>query len=503
MKVRQDIVQKFSTFLKLGNRERYRQFFWQTDPELERNIKNLEQSDPNAKAEFWARRFLQEMQKTYPAKPHSDSTKVPNQILPNSLPGRHLSAYLQDVCFWAAQKLCQRLQFIKHKYPLEECFQIACSVGYQPEKVFRNFKFDHPSANTEVFAKAVIFRIINNQVYESDLEAKRGKYSNYGLLKDLTKKELTEALAAQRNQQLNIELHCLAWKCFDEIYQPNHWRGSRSMDAPDRIHLNQIADRYNQLLAHPGSPVDATKIQEMLDTCIKAARNYRTQQFLPLEDYTNTPAPASTAWDTLVREEEWDEIQVLVSSAFQKLPVQGQMLFKLWLGLNLTQTNIANVLKNKYTSLETQYQVSRLLKSHTKNLLKDFAKEWNQINRDTLLAEKQLEQLKNYLHDCLRKQTQEIWYGCLAKILVRRSDFEKTILKLHYAEKLSLSQIAKTLAIPTSEIAPQIASIYREFRQAFINEIASYLDLLPESLMPVEETLGGFIEEWLQNTAQF
>src|SRR3712207_3793078 len=58
MKKREDIVQKFSTFLSLEDFNSGLNPIWQTDPELERQMKRLVQPDPEAKEEFWARHFL-------------------------------------------------------------------------------------------------------------------------------------------------------------------------------------------------------------------------------------------------------------------------------------------------------------------------------------------------------------------------------------------------------------------------------------------------------------
>ncbi len=52
MKKREDIVEKFSTFLSFGNANIARNLIWHTDPELERYIKHLVKSEPEASKEF-------------------------------------------------------------------------------------------------------------------------------------------------------------------------------------------------------------------------------------------------------------------------------------------------------------------------------------------------------------------------------------------------------------------------------------------------------------------
>ena len=121
MKKREDIVQKFSTFLKFGDipsgTVRERKSLWQTDLRLERQMKRLVQSDVEAKAEFWAKYFLKTLRELSQAEnsidagelascAKGDGTIASPQTLEISIliPSRHLSAYLQEACFWAAQK---------------------------------------------------------------------------------------------------------------------------------------------------------------------------------------------------------------------------------------------------------------------------------------------------------------------------------------------------------------------------------------------------------------
>ena len=199
---------------------------------------------------------------------------------------KHLSAYLQETCIWAAQKTQQKFKFLRHKYPIEEYFQIACSFANLPAKLFKNFNLDHPHSNLEGYAKTAILRLIRDKIYQQDIEAKRLKFSEHGLLKDLTNKELQEALASRGINQSQIDLYKLAWQCFDEIYQVKQTFSSQSLEPPNQEDLQQITSCYNQRLKNldfPATPVDEEKIKEMLQICIQAARDYRTKNFLPLE----------------------------------------------------------------------------------------------------------------------------------------------------------------------------------------------------------------------------
>ena len=466
MKKREDIVQKFSTFLSLCDR----QSIWQADPHLERQMKHLVQSDPDAKEEYWARHFLK-MLRDLPQEEKMSRT-IPLTLTSTLKTSKLLSAYLQEACLWAAHKSYQKFSFIRHKYPLEEYFQIASSIANQPDKLLKSYNLEHPRSKIEGYAKTAIWRFVRDKIYQQNLEARRGRFSDYGLLKDLNNKELKEALASEGINQQQIELYRLAWQCFNEIYQPQQSLGSRCIEPPTQQHLNQIANYYNQQLNRldlPASPADGEQIKSMLAFCIKAARNYRTGQFLPLEDYTNLSDPMPSFWDVAIQQEEMQQVQLIVSKLFAAIPEAGQTMLILWLGLNLTQTEIATVIKNKYPELQKQYQVNRHLARYTKNLLRDFAKEWNQVNLcNSLDDEQDLERISESLDQCLQSHCQKL----LCLILSQVSD------------QIKLKEPAA-------------------FVKHFIAKLENDLKLPADALLSASKKVSFFVEQWLDQTNEW
>jgi hypothetical protein len=422
MKKREDIVHKFSTFLSFGDYNSSQKTTWQADPQLERHMKSLVQSDPEAQEEFWTRYFLKTLRELFPQESSQatyDNLKI----------ARHLSAYLQEACIWAAQKTQQKFKFLRHKYTIEEYFQIACSFANLPAKVFKNFNLEQPHSNLEGYAKTAILRFIRDKIYQQDIEAKRLKFSEHGLLKDLSNKELQEALASKGLTQSQIDLYRLAWQCFDEIYQEKQTFNNQSLAPPNQADLKQITSCYNQRLKNlnlPATPVKEEKINAMLQICIQAARDYRTKNFLPLEHCETISDPAPTLWDTIVQEEEREQVQLIVSRLFEAVPEPGQTILKLWLGLNLTQTEIATVMKNKYPELQKQYQVNRHLSRYTRNLLRDFVSEWNKIHPEfSLNDESDIARVKESFEECLESHCQRLVYFLIERIVAEGSDAEK------------------------------------------------------------------------------
>lgn len=516
MKKREDIVQKFSTFLSFGDYNSRGKSFWQADPQLERQIKRLSQSDPEAKEEFWAKYFLKTLKEVSQSEIRANMENLSNSVVNYSaevmqssgvglcdrtsalvvtnaqtlevfplITARHLSAYLQEACLWAAQRSYHKYQFLRHRYAIEDYFQIAASFANTPAKLLKSFDLEHPRSNIEAYAKTVIFRLIRDKLYQQDIEAKRGKFSDYGLLKDLNTKELKEALISQGMAQRKIDLYRLVWQCFNEIYQPQQERGKSNLEPPNKEILKQISQCYNQQINRlnlVGLVANEDKIQEILEICIKAARDYRTKQFIPLEEHDNISDVNPSPWDIAVQEEERQQVQLLVCKLFESIPDTGQIMLILWQGLDLTQSEIATVIKGKYPELQKQYQVARHLARYTKNILKDFVNEWNLANLGYAIADEQdLAKIKEALDECLQSYCK----GLVSSILERVSE------EIDTAEKSDLNQLT------TTENPQRLLNAKQALTKAFISKLEIKFSLPVDAVSPVFDKLTSFVEEWL------
>jgi hypothetical protein len=486
MNKREDTIQKFSTFLSFGDGGRY--LFWQTDSRLERQIRCMAKSSLETQADFWARYFLKIAQGVSPIQ----ESKIFFSIPSSTTAGKHLSAYLQEACLWTAQKLYCKFTFLRHKYSLEEYFQIGNSVATPPTKILKNFNFEYSQTNIEGYARTAIIRAVQNQIYQQDVEAKRTKFSDYGLLKDLSNKELTECLGSAAINQEKISSYRLVWQCFDEIYQPSDGLCGRSLPVPNQEQLEEIAFCYNQRCSQldvNAKLVSAGKIQEILTTCIQLAREYRTKRFLPLEDkYDNVTDFKPSLLDIVIEQEERNDVYLLVSKLFAEISDTGQIILTLWLGLNLTQAEIAMVLKNKYPDLQKQYQVARFLGKISKSLLSNFIQDWNQTNPENLINdENNLEVIKESLMDCLQLY-------CHHKIL---SLLEKVKNKICVQEKELVSKISpdgnqNTKKKNLSESALKSSEILQINLQ---RELESSMHLDANSFLSARHKLADFMEK--------
>lgn len=462
MKKRDSINQKFSTFVQFTEADNITSVFWQVDVELERHIKKIRQSDPEAKEEFWALHFLKSILQA----PHfgKDKSLLNNCIYQNNelesvrdyslRAEKHLLAYLQESCLWAAYKVYTKFALIRYKYPLEECFQIACIGANPPSNLFKNFNLNHCNS-IKSYAEITLIRFIQNTIYSQDIEIKSSKYSDYGLLKDLTKIELTTAFLWHGITQQEIDLYCIAWKCFDEVYSSKKLRNSRSLNSPNSEQIKQICFCYNlqlQQLNISVIPASEEKMQQMLSTCIKIAREYRTKRFIPLNDYENIHGFQANILDNIIQEERWERVLAILSQTFLSIPEVGQIIIKLCKGLSLTQSEVANILKNKYSDLQKQYQVARQLAKYNRNLLTNFLMEWQLVEPNTPLNnEKDIENIKEALDECLELYVNSILNNAL-ELVISRLKNGKNVMISEQNHQINLhSNIKKQIIIDFSQ----------------------------------------------------
>lgn len=406
MDKRVSIVQKFCTFLSFSASSQKLKHQWLVEAKLERNIQKVQMYSIQA-PEFWARHFLKIIQGI-----SQNEIRGAEENKQKLIAEEHLSAYLQEACYWAAHKIQNQFYSIHYKYSLEDLFQIGNLVASKPDKLLRNFNLEYQNS-LENYAKVAILRYIRNEIYVHDIEAKRKKYSNYGLLKDLCNKELKEALALQGINTNQFDLYCLARQCFDIVCQPKQRQGNSNLESPKHSDLIQIVNLYNQQINQlelSATPINIHTIQGMLSTCILAARNYRTKRILPLKNDEIFYDTAPTPWNTLIQIEEREQIQSIIENIFIDIPDVGQIMFKLWLGLDVTQTEIATILKKNYPKLQKQYQVARKLSKYNQDILKSFVRQWNQLNPEILLNEKNLEVIQHNLNECLQSYCKHLLY---------------------------------------------------------------------------------------------
>ncbi|WP_044292533.1 hypothetical protein [Rivularia sp. PCC 7116] len=499
VKKRKNIIDKFSSFICITIDNHQIRSHWKVDSKLEKNIQSKVKLDPEAKESFWAQYFLKMLLV-------QSSTDNQNLVKNNSQSSfytakKHFSAYLQEACLKAAKDIHSEFKYIKYKYSLEEYFQIANIAASSPSKLFKSFNFERHQINIEAYAITAFKRFIRNQIYRQDLEARRTRFSNYGLLKDLNARELTEALQAQSFTAQKVVSHRLAWQCFCEMFQikVNHLN-SRTR-SPSQTELLAIANYYNQRCnqLHLSNPL-ATDIEmvKMLSTCIRAAKNYRHKQYLYFEEnYYAIPDSTISEWDVMIKQEECQGIEIILDKMFNNMPEQCQILFNLWQGLNLTQTEIANLVKHKYPQLQKQYQVARQLKKYSRKMLEEFALEWNQTNPEiSLNDEKDIERIKSALDNCLQQYCQTRFVSILNKIWERFSYDERQNILNSFNDT---NRLLGELEADSLEKNNDSQAVNYQLLETFKEDIETTMYLKKGTLSVFNYKIADVVNEWIQS----
>jgi RNA polymerase sigma factor (sigma-70 family) len=361
MRPRQGLVQLFSTFIEF-HADQARG--WVTDPRLRRSMERcLDQLDsPSASDAFWGLYW----HKIWQTQTHR-------------LAQAHLAAYVQDVCYWAAQKATVYLDRSPDR--LSDCFQMA--IG-QLDKVLQGFDASR-HFSLKSYANLKFSSLIKDTLRQRRIV---DICTPWSLLLKLSKRRLVEALQTAGLSPDLLPRYLLAWTCYKTLYAPNQPSSTRKLSPPDRQTWEAITALYNQQRSSqlPSSPIaTAEQLEQWLNACATAARRY----LYPVGVSINAPSPGQTEGEWLDRlpqpdadsglanlmaEEEALQAQQLnrvLSTAITQLDPSLQTLLHLYYVQGLTQRQIAQQLDVQ------QYNISRQL-SRIKRSLQRHLLEWSQ-----------------------------------------------------------------------------------------------------------------------------
>ncbi|GAB4381248.1 MAG: sigma-70 family RNA polymerase sigma factor [Elainellaceae cyanobacterium] len=377
MRARQSITETFSTFLQFDS-DRFQN--WIVDSRLHRSMKRLlhQASQTEISENYWA---------LYWHKAFSTSTSASSPDKPNSIAREHLVAYIQEPCYWVAQKTTA--SFSNIPYTLADCFQMAIA---QIDKVLQGFD-PQQGFSLKNYAAATLASLIREglrQRQEVDI------CTDWALLRKLSQKRLTEALQQAGFMNDKISTYMLAWHCFKTLYVPQQASGTRKLARPESTTWEAIVQYYNQERDQTAQPPTTPEaIESWLLTCAKAARDYLYPQVISintpkpgqgtgelLDDLSETAQADSLLTDSLLneliaaeeiqtRQAQQQQLNAVLTAALQHLDSQSQQLVQLYYRDELTQQQMAERLGTK------QYTVSRRLTKAREILLLTLAK-WSQ-----------------------------------------------------------------------------------------------------------------------------
>ncbi|MCA1991570.1 MAG: sigma-70 family RNA polymerase sigma factor [Coleofasciculus sp. S288] len=339
MRPRQEITELFSTFAQF---EADRFSKWVTDAQLRRSMRNCQEcsSEISTSEYFWALYWYKQWQEQF----------TPAQ--PTNLAGRHLSAYLQELCYWAAQRTEER--FRSPRYGVAEYFQMAIA---QVNKVLSGFD-PKRSSSLKTYAKIAfpsLLKDILRQRREVDI------CKNWVLLRKVSNRRLVEALQNAGFSATEIARYRLACTCFRALYIQEQPGGVDRLPEPDRELSEAIARLYNKerqtQLTPPGPECSPEMIEQWLARTAALVRTYLyppvdSLQAPSLDDDTrqdtDLPDPNSgSLLATLIAEEEATARQALrtqmhqvLVAAMEKLDPESQEILRLYYRHGWTQKQI-------------------------------------------------------------------------------------------------------------------------------------------------------------------
>lgn len=361
MRSRQTVLEIFSTFLQF-EAERVRH--WATDGRLRRSMQACLNREPAAHdtEQFWAIYWHKRWQGT------------PTDTQVTSLSLGHLSAYLQETCYWSTQKVASRQEGTPSK--LSDYFQVAMA---QVPKILKAF-----DSNQDPSLKTYASYAFGNAIRDYLRQRREISYCNdWGLLLKLSRKKLVESLQSTGLSQATIERYRLAWACFETLYLPSKEPGLRQLPAPTAAQWTEIARAYNQQRPHlsdPGPEATAATIEQWMASCARHARAYLYPAMVSLnqsrgeqerEWLDDLPDQSrDSLLSEMVQEEDRQErqqlqqqLQSVLGEAIAKLDPNLQELLQLYYGQGLTQQQMGKQLG------QPQYTVSRRLTKARETLL--------------------------------------------------------------------------------------------------------------------------------------
>jgi RNA polymerase sigma factor (sigma-70 family) len=392
MRPRQTLLEQFSTFLEF---EGDRSSRWATEPRLHRSMQtklatnapthNLANPEDDR---FWSLYW------------HKLWATESSRLATN-----HLTAYLQETCYWAASRMLS--QFPNTQQTLADGFQLASMAvpkvlkGFSPQQGFALLNY-----GSAIFSSSLRDHLRQQQ--EVDI------CTPWSLLRKTSQKRMVEALQAAGLAPQNVEAHLLAWNCFKQQYQPTTATGSRRLEKPSEAVWSAIAIQFN--LEHRASPhLTPDKLESWLNVCAQAARRYLTPDVVSI----NAPKPGQEAkeWlddvadmaggdsllsEMIVQEEVQErrdrqaEVSETLTEAIAKLEPELQQILQLYYSGRLTQQEIATQLGIK------QYTISRRLTRAKELVLKKLA-QWTQDSLHIVITPDLLQNMSSLLEDWLHQ----------------------------------------------------------------------------------------------------
>jgi RNA polymerase sigma factor (sigma-70 family) len=363
MRSRDSILDLFSTFAFLEG-DRVHQ--WLPDPRLRRSMQKCltaaDTPDDGVSEKAWSLYWY----KIWQSQPE----------LPNSTPQQHLTAYLQEPCYWTAQKTVQR--FPQLEFTLADYFQL---ISPETARVLKGFNPGF-GTNLKSYAPIVLANILKDH-----LRQRRAidVCSDWSLLRKMSQKRITEVLHHAGISPDELAQYNFAWTCFKTISVPNRPDVVvAGADVEENI-WEPIAALYNSKCPQQVAPTAPKLTPEQLEARMTKLTRWIRQYLYPAIDSLNRPKPGQeegevqdSLADPIVtslldaaiedeiqeeRQQQRSQLQDTLTQAIAELDETAQKILRLFYQENLSQQGLADRMNM------SQPTVSRRLKKAEEALL--------------------------------------------------------------------------------------------------------------------------------------
>jgi RNA polymerase sigma factor (sigma-70 family) len=379
MRSRDTNLDQFSTFAFLqGDRVRH----WLPEPRLRRNMRkylmDAQAPDEGVPDSTWAIYWYKIWQAQQDDPPEPKPNIAFGPAVSQRIAQQHLAAYLQEVCYWTAQKTA--LRFPQLEFTLADYFQINSGETARVLKSF-NPQFGSPLKG---YASIVLTNLLKDH-----LRQRRAidVCSDTSLLRKMSQKRITEILTHAGVTAGDLEEYRFAWVCFKTIVVPGDGPVSETDKGQqtDQSLWTAVADLYNSKRRQQLSPTAPQITAEQLEARLMKVTRWSRAYLYPTVDSLNKTKPgqekgeiqdsiadpvATSLLDAAIeaetdqeRQQQRSQLQATLLQSLNQLDGMAQELLRLFYQDRLSQQELALNMKM------SQPTVSRRLKKAEETLL--------------------------------------------------------------------------------------------------------------------------------------
>ncbi len=458
-----------------------------------------------------------------------------------------LIAHLQRPSRFSASRSYQRLSInIKKQFSLTDCLQESNQIIADPLQCLKTFDLTRPNITLKTYAEKKLCQQLPNII-----AAKLGTprvFSDWGLLRHTSKKQLFAALESYGLSEVQIIRHRLIWQSFQEIYSAKA-EGRSPLPPPSQTQLIDIRDHYKQRCHDFQLTPEITELEvsSSLQTCIQAIRHYqnRTNAISTFDEALYQNQDTSSETNDPLEEEEFDaslneEIlfgvekediekdisldplenlinasdatnladvgritQNTVAAIFLALERVAQIALRLNYGLDFNQAEIVQILGEPWKLLPQctrSRTFNRWKKPFLDQLTSDVRAAYPELFPEHQPHDDLIQAIKQYLEWYLNQCCTRFFHPPLLADYTALNQPDKESLILRYFHQMDEAAIAQKLNFQSTQaVREHIHCRMKSLSNALKEWTKTTLEVNLDLCQSTPEKLSLFIETWLTN----